>query len=94
MVTCVIEVTTDECQLTAACTIVVKEYVSTITLSENNKFMNVGATGTLIAKVGSDTATNKNVTWSSSNNDVCYVDQEGNISANGSWQCSYHSYSG
>ena len=25
---CVIEVTTDECHLTAACTIVVKEYVS------------------------------------------------------------------
>lgn len=80
---CVIEVTTEVNKLTAACTIDVKEYVSTIELSETDKLMNIGATGTLIAKVGSDTATNKNLTWSSSNNDVCYVDQEGNISANG-----------
>ena len=78
---CVIEVTTDECHLTAACTIVVKEYVSTITLSENNKFMNVGATGKLIATVGTDTATNKNIVWSSSDNSICSVDQEGNLSA-------------
>ena len=77
----VIEVTTDECHLTAACTIVVKEYVSTITLSENNKFMNVGATGKLIATVGTDTATNKNIVWSSSDNSICSVDQEGNLSA-------------
>lgn len=73
---CVIEVTTDECHLTAACTIVVKEYVSTITLSENNKFMNVGATGKLIATVGTDTATNKNIVWSSSDNSICSVDQK------------------
>ena len=78
---CVIEVTTDECHLTAACTIVVKEYVSTITLSENNKFVNVGATGKLIATVGTDTATNKNIVWSSSDNSICSVDQEGNLSA-------------
>ena len=76
---CVIEVTTEECQLTAACTIEVKEYVSSITLSEHNKFLNVGASGTLIAEVGSDTATNKNIVWSSSNNDICSVDQQGNI---------------
>ena len=59
----------------------VKEYVSSIELSETDKFMNVGATGTLIATVGTDTATNKNIIWSSSNNDICYVDQQGNISA-------------
>ena len=78
---CVIEVTTEVNKLTAACTIVVKEYVSSIELSETDKFMNVGATGTLIATVGTDTATNKNIIWSSSNNDICYVDQQGNISA-------------
>lgn len=80
---CVIEVTTEECQLTAACTIAVKEYVSDISLSETDKFMNVGATGTLIATVSADTATNRNVVWSSSDNSVCYVDGSGNISANG-----------
>lgn len=76
---CVIEVTTEECQLTAACTIEVKEYVSSINLSEHNKFLNVGASGTLTAEVGSDTATDKNIIWSSSNNDICSVDQQGNI---------------
>ena len=78
---CVIEVTTEECHLTAACTIVVKEYVSSITLSETDKFMNVGATGKLIATVGTETATNRNVIWSSSDNSICYVDSEGNLSA-------------
>ena len=67
---CIIEVTTEVNKLTAACTIVVKEYVSSITLSETDKFMNVGSTGTLVASVGTDTATNKNIVWSSSNYDI------------------------
>ncbi|MGN0318899.1 MAG: Ig-like domain-containing protein [Lachnospira sp.] len=78
---CVIEVTTEECHLTAACTIYVKEYVSSITLSENSKFLNAGATGTLIATVGTDTATDKSIIWSSSNNEVCKVDENGNLTA-------------
>lgn len=78
---CIIEVTTEECHLVAACTIVVKEYVSSITLSETKKFLNVGATGTLVATVGTSTATNRNVYWSSSNNDICTVDNEGNLEA-------------
>ena len=61
--------------------IVVKEYVSSITLSETDKFMNVGATGRLIATVGTTTATNRNVIWSSSDNSICYVDANGNLSA-------------
>ena len=44
--------------------------------------MNVGSTGTLVASVGTDTATNKNIVWSSSNYDICYVDGNGNLSAN------------
>ncbi len=36
--------------------------------------MNVGATGTLIAKLVQIQQQTKIVTWSSSNNDVCYVD--------------------
>lgn len=70
---CVIIVTTDEMHLKASVTIEVKEYVSSIKLSENEKFMNVGSTGTLKATVGSDTATNKAVVWSSSNNAVATV---------------------
>ena len=78
---CVIIVTTEECQLTAACTIDVKEYVSSITLSETHKFMNVGTSGTLTATVGSDTATNKNIIWTSSDNSICSVDSYGTLNA-------------
>ena len=78
---CIIEVTTEECSLTAACTIDVKEYVSSIELSETNKFMNIGTTGKLNASVQTSTATNKNITWSSSNYDICTVDGEGNLRA-------------
>ncbi len=78
---CVIEVTTEECHLTAACTIEVKEYVTSVKLSENFKFLNIGASGTLTVQVGSETATNKNIIWSSSNNEICSVDQEGNLIA-------------
>ena len=70
---CVIIVTTDECHLKASVTINVKEYVSSIELSEHEKFLNIGATGTLTAKVGSDTATNKAVVWTSSNSTICSV---------------------
>lgn len=78
---CVIEVTTEECSLVAACTIDVKEYVSSITLSETYKYMNMGSSGTLTAAVGTDTATNKTITWSSSNYDICSVDDKGNLIA-------------
>lgn len=78
---CIIEVTTEECHLIAACTIEVKEYVTSIELSEKFKFLNIGATGTLTAKVGTETATNKQIVWSSSNDEICSVDQEGNLLA-------------
>lgn len=78
---CIIEVITDECKLIAACTIEVKEYVTSIKLSEEFKFLNIGASGTLKAEVGSETATNKQLVWSSSNNEICTVDQEGNLIA-------------
>ncbi len=78
---CVIEVETEECHLIAACTIEVKEYVSSITLSEHFKFMNYGTSGTLTAQVGSETATNKEIVWTSSNYDICSVDGKGNLIA-------------
>ncbi len=78
---CIIEVKTEECGLIAACTIDVKEYVSSISLSETDKYMNIGTTGVLKASVGSDTATNKTISWSSSNNGICSVDGNGNVHA-------------
>ncbi|MDD6796928.1 MAG: Ig-like domain-containing protein [Clostridia bacterium] len=70
---CVIIVTTEEMHLKASVTIDVKEYVSSITLSEHEKFLNIGAAATLKASVGTETATNKSITWSSSNTGVCSV---------------------
>ena len=78
----IIEVTTEEYHLTATCTIVVKEYVSSITLSEHEKFLNVGDTGTLTAVVETSTATNRGIVWSSSDNGICSVDKDGNLSGN------------
>lgn len=77
----VVEVTTEDVHLVAACTIDVKEYVSSVSLSEKTKMMNEGASGTLKASVGTDTATDKSLNWSSSNNDVIRVDSNGNIFA-------------
>ncbi|MGN0340177.1 MAG: Ig-like domain-containing protein [Lachnospira sp.] len=78
----IIEVTTEEYHLTATCTIVVKEYVSSITLSEHEKFLNVTETGTLTAVVETSTATNRGIIWSSSDDAVCSVDKDGNLSGN------------
>lgn len=78
----IIEVTTEEYHLTATCTIVVKEYVSSITLSEHEKFLNVTETGTLTAVVETSTATNRGIVWSSSDDAICSVDKDGNLSGN------------
>ena len=66
----IIEVTTEEYHLTATCTIVVKEYVSSITLSEHEKFLNVTETGTLTAVVETSTATNRGIIWSCSDDAI------------------------
>ena len=76
----IIEVTTEEYHLTATCTIEVYEYVSSITLSEHEKFLNVTETGTLTAVVETSTATNRGIVWSSSDDAICSVDKDGNLS--------------
>lgn len=70
---CVITVTTDELELKATCTIDVKEYVTSVELSEDEKYMNQGTAGELTVKVGTDTATNKDIRWSTSNASICNV---------------------
>lgn len=80
---CVIIATTDELKLTATVSIDVKEYVSSIEINETYKTMNIGAQGRVYATVKSDTATNRNVIWSSADPGVASVDDNGNISANG-----------
>ena len=76
---CVIEVTTEECQLTAACNIVVFEYVSSVSLDQQEMYLNVGGKAKLNATVGKETATNKNVSFESSDGGACSVDNKGNL---------------
>lgn len=52
-----------------------------VTLNENNKTLKTEETFQLTATVAPDNATNKNVTWSSSDENIATVDENGNIKA-------------
>lgn len=73
-----ITVTTADGSKTATCTVRVKiqigEPVQSVGLNKTELALEVGKTGTLEAKVEPSDATNKNVTWSSSNSEVATVD--------------------
>lgn len=55
--------------------------VTGVTLDKTNLSLTEGGTETLTATVHPDNATNKNVTWSSSNNSVATVDSTGTVTA-------------
>ena len=57
--------------------------VTGVSLDPNTLTFNVGGEETLTATVAPTNATNKNVTWSSSNSAVATVDQNGNVEAVG-----------
>lgn len=80
---CEIVVTTEEGSFTQKCTIAVKEYVTSITLAEKNKFLNYGDSYTMTATVETETASDKNVIWSSSNESILIVNQFGTITGVG-----------
>lgn len=73
-----ITVTTADGSKTATCTVRVRiqigEPVQSVGLNKTELALEVGKTGTLEAKVEPSDATNKNVTWSSSNPEVATVD--------------------
>ncbi len=77
--TCEIIVTTVESNLKATCTISVKEYVESIEISGNPERLNVRESVTLVATVGTETASNKAVIWTSSNPNIATVDQNGKV---------------
>lgn len=74
----IITVTTADGSKTATCTVRVRiqigEPVQSVGLNKTELALEVGKTGTLEAKVEPSDATNKNVTWSSSNPEFATVD--------------------
>ena len=82
--TAVITVTTNDGGFTATCNVTVTQPVKKVSLTPTTIFMTVGnAPQTLTATVDPDNASNKTVTWSSSNDTVATVDQYGKVTAVG-----------
>lgn len=77
--TCEIVVTTVESSFVAKCTIDVKEYVSSIQLPFDFKYLNFGDLYKMTAEVGSKTASNKALVWTSSDTGIVTVDENGVI---------------
>ncbi|AGK96719.1 Ig-like domain-containing protein [Clostridium pasteurianum] len=65
----------------ASCTVTVNTPVTSVTLNKTTDILTVGSTDTLTATVAPDNATNKAVTWSSSDTNVATVDNTGKVTA-------------
>ena len=68
----------------ATCSVTVKKKViavTSVTLNKTELSLNKGQSETLTATVKPDNATDKSVTWSSSNNEVATVDSNGKVTA-------------
>ena len=77
-----ITVTTEDGKFTAKCEVTVKEVkVTGVELSKTSLNLNVGKSATLTATVKPTDATNKKVTWKSSNTSVATVDKNGKVTA-------------
>ena len=77
-----ITVTTEDGNYTSTCEVNVKVAVLDVTLNETLLDMSIGDTETLVATVLPENATNKNVFWSSSDDDVATV-VDGVVTAKG-----------
>lgn len=70
---CTITVTTTDGGKTASCDVTVTVLVTGVSLDQPSLTLEVGSTGNLTATVAPDGATNKSVSWSTSNSDVATV---------------------
>ena len=74
--------TVDGSNLSASCKVTVKPTLATsISLNMTEVSLKATETVTLVAKVLPELATNKTITWKSSNNDVAIVDENGKVTA-------------
>ena len=76
-----ITVTTEDGGHTDICTVTVVQPVTGVSLNKTTTTINVGNTEQLTASVAPDNATNKTVSWSSSNNAVATVSSAGLVTA-------------
>ena len=67
----------------ATCTVSITVPVESISLDKTELALNKGQSETLTAIIKPDDATDKTVTWSSSNSNVAYVDTKGKVTATG-----------
>ncbi len=79
--TALITVTTVDGGLTATCLVKVIQHVSSMILDKTTLTLKVGEADRLQVTVLPDNADNKNVTWSSSDEQLATVDTEGNVKA-------------
>ncbi len=74
-------VTTEDGGFTDSCIVTVVEPVTGIAVTPNNATVIKGNTEQLTATIAPLTATNKNLTWSSNNNNIAIVDENGLVTA-------------
>ncbi len=77
----VITVKTKDGGYTATCNVTVDVKATGVTLDKTEITMKKGANKTLVATVLPEDATNKEVTWSSSDKEIAYVNSKGKVSA-------------
>ena len=70
---------TDGSGVSASCTINVMQKVKSIELNHTSYSLDIGESVTLVATVKPDDAENKSVKWSSSNEDILMVNQNGKV---------------
>lgn len=82
--TAIITATSSKIGVIATCNVTVQEtviHVNNIKLNKDSVYLSLNSTNKLIVNFEPTTATNKNVVWNSSNEEVVTVDESGNINA-------------
>ncbi|GHT51768.1 hypothetical protein AGMMS49982_10100 [Bacteroidia bacterium] len=79
--TATITVTTENANKTATCVVTVSIPVTDVTLNKATATLAIGGTEQLTATIAPTDATNRNVSWTSSDNDIATVDDAGLVTA-------------
>ena len=79
----IIVVKTEERGLVASCQVTVQEFVTSVDITSDDMRIGIGEVRLLSANVLSETATNRRLSWYSSNSSIVSVDETGKITANG-----------